>query len=75
VYVTAVPYNQFDIPDEKLTGNGGTTTLSFRRLANFPASRSGKWGRAYDGRDPPNGRKAGDHRHPPTPWSSRAGGS
>jgi hypothetical protein len=38
VYVTAVPYNQFDIPDEKLTGNDGTTTLSFSRLSNFPAS-------------------------------------
>jgi hypothetical protein len=38
VYVTAVPYNQFDIPNEKLTGNDGTTTLSFSRLANYPAS-------------------------------------
>jgi hypothetical protein len=38
VYVTAVPYNQFDIPDERLTGNDGTATLSFRRLSNFPAS-------------------------------------
>jgi hypothetical protein len=38
VYVTAVPYNQFDIPDERLTGNDGTATLSFSRLSNFPAS-------------------------------------
>ena len=38
VYVTAVPYNQFDIPDEKLTGSDGTTILSFNRLSNFPAS-------------------------------------
>ena len=38
VYVTAVPYNQFDIPNERLTGSDGTATLSFRRLANFPAS-------------------------------------
>src|SRR3954470_2652164 len=38
VYVTAVPYNQFDIPNEKLTGGDGTTTLSFSRLSNFPAS-------------------------------------
>ena len=38
VYVTAVPYNQFDIPAEKLTGSDGTATLSFSRLSNFPAS-------------------------------------
>jgi hypothetical protein len=38
VYVTAVPYNQFDIPDERLTGSDGTATLSFSRLSNFPAS-------------------------------------
>ena len=38
VYVTAVPYNQFTIPDEVLTGNDGTATLVFRRDANFPAS-------------------------------------
>jgi hypothetical protein len=38
VYVTAVPYNQFTIPEEELTGNDGTATLVFRRDANFPAS-------------------------------------
>ena len=38
VYVTAVPYTQFTIPDEELTGNEGTATLVFRRDANFPAS-------------------------------------
>ena len=38
VYVTAVPYNQFDIPAEKLTGSDGTVTLSFSRLSGFPAS-------------------------------------
>ena len=38
VYVTAVPYNQFSIPDEELTGDEGTATLVFRRDANFPAS-------------------------------------
>ncbi len=38
VYVTAVPYNQFTIPDEELTGDEGTATLVFRRDANFPAS-------------------------------------
>jgi hypothetical protein len=38
VYVTAVPYNQFSIPEEELTGDNGTATLVFRRDANFPAS-------------------------------------
>ncbi len=38
VYVTAVPYNQFSIPAEELTGDDGTTTLVFHRDANFPAS-------------------------------------
>jgi hypothetical protein len=38
VYVTAVPYNQFTIPAEELTGDDGTATLVFRREANFPAS-------------------------------------
>ena len=39
VYVTAVPYNQFTIPDEELTGDEGTATLVYRRDANFPASQ------------------------------------
>ncbi len=38
VYVAAVPYNQFSIPAEELTGDEGTATLVFRRDANFPAS-------------------------------------
>src|SRR5262245_178876 len=38
VYVTAVPYNQFTIPDEELTGDAGTATPVFRRDANSPAS-------------------------------------
>jgi hypothetical protein len=38
VYVTAVPYNQFSIPAEELTGEDGTTILVFHRDANFPAS-------------------------------------
>ena len=38
VYVTAVPYNQFSIPAEELTGDDGATTLVFHRDANFPAS-------------------------------------
>ena len=38
VYVTAVPYNQFSIPEEELSGDDGNATLVFRRDANFPAS-------------------------------------
>ena len=38
VYVTAVPYNQFSIPVEELTGDEGTAILVFHRDANFPAS-------------------------------------
>jgi len=38
VYVTAVPYDQFTIPDEELTGDDGTATLVFLRDASFPAS-------------------------------------
>jgi hypothetical protein len=38
VYVTAVPYNQFTIPAEELTGNDGTAILVLHRDANFPAS-------------------------------------
>jgi hypothetical protein len=38
VYVTAVPYNQFSIPAEELTGDEGTAILVFHRDANFPAS-------------------------------------
>jgi hypothetical protein len=38
VYVTAVPYDQFSIPAEELTGDQGTATLVFHRDSNFPAS-------------------------------------
>src|SRR6476661_10200239 len=38
VYVTAVPYNQFSIPAERLTGSDGTMETGFSRLGNFPAS-------------------------------------
>ena len=33
-----MPYNQFSIPEEELTGDAGTATFVFRRDANFPAS-------------------------------------
>jgi hypothetical protein len=38
VYVTGVPYNQFTIPAEKATDATGAVTLTFNRLAAFPAS-------------------------------------
>jgi hypothetical protein len=38
VYVTAVPYNQFTIPTEKATDASGAVTLTFNRMALFPAS-------------------------------------
>jgi hypothetical protein len=38
VYVTAVPYEQFSIPAEELTGDDGTAILVFHRDSNFPAS-------------------------------------
>jgi hypothetical protein len=38
VYVTAVPYNQFDVPAEETTGDDGTTILVFHRAGNYPAS-------------------------------------
>ena len=38
VYVTAVPFNQFDVTKEELTGSEGTATLVFHRAGNYPAS-------------------------------------
>jgi hypothetical protein len=38
VYVTAVPYNQFNVPAEQTTGKRGTVELGFNREGNFPAS-------------------------------------
>jgi len=40
VYVTAVPYNQVTIPGEATTDGTGSVTLSFNRLAGFPASHN-----------------------------------
>ena len=39
VYVTAVPYNQFTIPDEELTGDDGTATLVFRPRRELPCEQ------------------------------------
>ena len=38
VYVTAVPYGQFGIPNEQATGSDGWATLQFNAQAGFPVS-------------------------------------
>ena len=38
VYVTAVPYGQFAIPNEQATGSDGWATLQFNAQAGFPVS-------------------------------------
>jgi hypothetical protein len=38
VYVTAVPYGQFAIPNEQPTGSDGWATLQFNAQAGFPVS-------------------------------------
>lgn len=38
LYVTAVPYQQFAIPNEQPTGSDGWATLQFSALAGFPVS-------------------------------------
>jgi len=38
VYVTAVPFNQVDIPSQVTTGSDGWATLQFNRRAGFPAA-------------------------------------
>lgn len=39
LYVTAVPYNQFSIPNEQSTGSDGWATLEFRQIGGFPTSQ------------------------------------
>ncbi|HWB22093.1 MAG TPA: hypothetical protein VG652_04335 [Gaiellaceae bacterium] len=38
VYVTAVPYGQFAVPNEEATGSDGWATLQFTALPGFPVS-------------------------------------
>ena len=38
VYVTAVPYGQFGIPNEQASGSDGWATLQFTALAGYPVS-------------------------------------
>lgn len=39
LYVTAVPYNQFSIPNEQPTGSDGWATLEFRQVGGFPTTQ------------------------------------
>jgi hypothetical protein len=39
IYVTAVPYNQFSIPNEAQTGADGWASLDMHRLGGFPATQ------------------------------------
>jgi hypothetical protein len=39
VYVTAVPYNQFSVPNEQATGADGFAQLQMNRLAGYPATQ------------------------------------
>jgi hypothetical protein len=39
VYVTAVPYNMFNVPAEVNTGSDGWATLNFNALSGFPVSQ------------------------------------
>ena len=38
VYVTATPYNQFDIPQEEPSNSQGLATLTMRKLVGYPVS-------------------------------------
>lgn len=39
VYVTAVPFNQYSIPEEGTTGADGAVNLTMTQLSGFPAAR------------------------------------
>jgi hypothetical protein len=38
VYATAVPFNQVSIPSQQATGSDGSVSLTFNRMAGFPAT-------------------------------------
>ncbi len=38
IYVTAVPYNQFSVPEEQATGSDGWAQLTMGRLRGYPAT-------------------------------------